>query len=133
LCSLNSDSASHRQVMSSTFVKLILLSANTASALNKTPGPSSRVKTILVCNNTNKCKNRKDILNDFESLRTMCRSFVLSCHRYKTCNLSLTGTSICCSDRCKDINCMTVVTFHTHAYGDAKLLYAGHYISSKPI
>lgn len=31
-----------------TFVKLMPLSANTAKALNSTPGPSSRVKTTLV-------------------------------------------------------------------------------------
>lgn len=31
-----------------TFVKLIPLRANTAKALNSTPGPSSRVKTTLV-------------------------------------------------------------------------------------
>lgn len=31
-----------------TFVKLMLLIANTANALNITPGPSSRVKTTLV-------------------------------------------------------------------------------------
>jgi hypothetical protein len=31
-----------------TFVKLMSLEANTASALNSMPGPSSRVKTMLV-------------------------------------------------------------------------------------
>ncbi|KAJ0621356.1 hypothetical protein HanIR_Chr01g0007721 [Helianthus annuus] len=31
-----------------TFDKLISLRANTANALNSTPGPSSNVKTILV-------------------------------------------------------------------------------------
>lgn len=38
-----------------TFDKLISLRANTAKALNKTPGPSSNVKTMLVC----KIKNIK--------------------------------------------------------------------------
>jgi hypothetical protein len=32
-----------------TFVRLMFRSENTASALNKTPGPSSNVNTILVC------------------------------------------------------------------------------------
>jgi hypothetical protein len=93
-----------------TFVKLILHSEKTASALNKIPGPSSRVKTILVCNNSSKCKNEEDNLKEgqkIQPLRNNFNLFPLSLPRSKMCYISLAETSQCHGHTCK-----ASTTFH---------------------
>jgi hypothetical protein len=45
--------------LNNTFVRLIPRRAKTASALNRTPGPSSNVNTILVCGKDKSQKSLK--------------------------------------------------------------------------